>query len=151
MCSTIRSGVGRPDMQAGTGGSLEPLRHTKTVALATFRRDGTAVVTPVSVAFEGDRAFFRTWHKTWKTRRLAHTPDVEVAPSDFRGRATGPPIRARARLLSGEDARVAARALARRHRVLQAVLVPLTHRLLRYRTMHYELVAWIAGMANGVL
>ena len=28
----------------------------------------------------------------------------------------------------------------RRHKVLQAVLVPLAHRLLRYRTMHYELV-----------
>jgi hypothetical protein len=39
-----------------------------------------------------------------------------------------------------EEARVAARALARRHRALQGVLVPLTHRLMRYRTMHYELV-----------
>jgi uncharacterized protein len=35
---------------------------------------------------------------------------------------------------------LAARALSRRHRVLQAVLVPLAHRLLRYRTLHYELV-----------
>jgi uncharacterized protein len=121
--------------------------------LATFRRDGTPVVTPVSVAFEGDRAFFRTWHKTWKTRRVAHTPDVAVAPSDFRGRATGPAIRARASLLSGEDARVAARAPACRHRVLQAALVPLTHRLMRYRTMHYELLAATSGgegaCANG--
>jgi hypothetical protein len=36
---------------------------------------------------------------------------------------------------------VAARALARRHRVLHAVVVPLMHRLSRYRTMHYELHA----------
>jgi uncharacterized protein len=36
---------------------------------------------------------------------------------------------------------VAARALARRHRVLQAILVPAAHRLMRYRTLHYELVA----------
>jgi hypothetical protein len=42
-------------------------------------------------------------------------------------------------LLDGEQARVAARALARRHRILQAVLVPTAHRLMRYRTMHYEL------------
>jgi len=50
-------------------------------------------------------------------------------------------IRARATLLDGEQARVAARALARRHRVLQAILVPAAHRLMRYRTLHYELAA----------
>jgi hypothetical protein len=44
-------------------------------------------------------------------------------------------------LLDGEQAHVAARALARRHRILQAILVPATHRLMRYRTMHYELVS----------
>lgn len=43
-------------------------------------------------------------------------------------------------LLDGEQARVAARVLARRHRILQAILVPAAHRLMRYRTMHYELV-----------
>jgi uncharacterized protein len=128
---------------------LEPLRHTKTVALATFRRDGTPVGAPVSIAFEGDRAFFRTWHKAWKTRRLAHTREVEVAPSDFRGAATGPALRARATLLNGDDARAAGRALARRHRVLQARLVPLIHRLMRYRTMHYELHAVTGGEDGG--
>ena len=46
-----------------------------------------------------------------------------------------------ATLLEGEQARVAASALARHHRVLQGVLVPAMHRLRRYRTMHYELTA----------
>ena len=49
-------------------------------------------------------------------------------------------MRARATLLDGEQARVAARALGRRHRILQAILVPAAHRLMRYRTLHYELV-----------
>ena len=57
----------------------------------------------------------------------------------MRGRPTGPAIQASASLLKGTQARVAARALARRHRVLQAILVPLAHRLMRYRTLHYEL------------
>jgi hypothetical protein len=64
---------------------------------------------------------------------------VRVAPSTVRGKPTGPAIQARATLLDGEQARVAARALARRHRVLQAVLVPTMHRVMRYQTMHYEL------------
>jgi uncharacterized protein len=120
--------------------TLESLRTTKTILLTSYRRDGTPVGTPVSVAFDGDRAFFRTWHKAWKARRLARNPEVEVAPSTLRGEPTGPVIHAEARLLSGEDAHVAARALAGRHRLLQQFLVPLTHRLMGWRTLHYELV-----------
>jgi uncharacterized protein len=119
--------------------ALVPLKNTKTILLTTYKRDGTAVGTPVSIAFDGDRAFFRSFDKAWKTRRLRHDPHVRIAPSTFRGKPTGPVIRARATLLEGEQARVAARALARRHRVLQAVLVPAAHRLMRYHTMHYEL------------
>jgi uncharacterized protein len=119
--------------------TFEPLRHTKTILLTTYKRDGTPVGTPVSIAFEGDRAFFRTYDKAWKAKRLRNNPEVEVAPSTVGGKQTGPEIHARARLLEGDEARVAARALAGRHHVLQKVIVPLAHRLRRYRTLHYEL------------
>jgi PPOX class probable F420-dependent enzyme len=120
--------------------SLSPLRNTKTILLTTYKKDGTPVATPVSIAFDGDRAFFRSYDKAWKTRRLRRNPDVQAAPATLRGQPTGPAVRARAILLDGEQAHVAARALARRHRILQAILVPAAHRLMRYRTMHYELV-----------
>jgi len=120
--------------------SLAPLRNTKTILLTTYKRDGTPVATPVSIAFEGDRAFFRSYDKAWKTRRLRRNPAVQAAPATLRGQPTGPAVSARAILLDGEQAHVAARALARRHRILQAILVPAAHRLMRYRTMHYELV-----------
>jgi hypothetical protein len=45
---------------------------------------------------------------------------------------------------------VAARALARRHRILQAILVPAAHRLMRYRTLHYELVPRVDGGHPGL-
>jgi uncharacterized protein len=123
-----------------TDESLDALRHTKTVLLTTYKRDGTPVATPVSIAFDGDRAVFRSYDKAWKTKRLRRNPNVEVAPSNMRGAPTGPGISAQARLLTGDEARRAAKALARRHRFLQALLVPAAHRLMRYRTMHYELV-----------
>ena len=119
---------------------LAPIRDAKTILLTTYKRDGTAVATPVSVAFDGERAFFRSYDKAWKTKRLRRNPAVRAAPAILRGKPKGPAIRARATLLDGEQARVAARALARRHRVLQAILVPAAHRLMRYRTLHYELV-----------
>ena len=112
---------------------------TKTILLTTYKRDGSPVATPVSIAFAGDRAVFRSYDKAWKTKRLRNNPQVEYAPSTPRGKVTGPAVPARATLLTGDEARAAARALARRHLVLQGVLVPLAHRLLGYRTLHYEL------------
>jgi PPOX class probable F420-dependent enzyme len=119
---------------------LEALAGRKTILLTTFRRDGTRAASPVSLAFDGDRAFFRTWDTSWKAKRLRRNPDVEVAPATFRGTPTGPTIRARARRLSGADERLARRALARRHPVLHRFLVPLAHRLMRRRTVHFELL-----------
>lgn len=118
---------------------LESLKDTKTIPLTTYKRNGTPIDTPVSVAFVGERAFFRSWDKAWTTKRLGNNPRGEVAPATIRGEATGPSIHARATLLSGDQATIAAKALARRHRVLQAVVVPMAHRIMRFHTMHYEL------------
>ena len=125
--------------------TLEPLRQTKTILLTTYRRDGRPVATPVSIAFWGDRAFFRTWHKAHKAKRLRNNPRVAVAPSTLKGEPTGPAIDAKATLLTGREARVAAKALGQRHRLLQGVVVPIGHRLMRYQTMHYELSACNGG------
>jgi PPOX class probable F420-dependent enzyme len=93
----------------------------------------------IALSGDGDRAFFRSFDKAWKTKRLARDPRVDAAPSTLRGKPIGPAVHGTAALLSGEDERIAARSLARRHRVLQGLLVPLTHRLRGLRTMHYEL------------
>jgi len=119
--------------------TLEPLRQTKTILLTTYKRDGTPVATPVSIAFDGERAFFRSYHKAWKTKRLRRNRRVLAAPCTLRGKVKGEPVAAEAILLDGDQARTAAQALARRHRVLQGVLVPFGHRVMRYRTIHYEL------------
>jgi hypothetical protein len=44
-----------------------PLKDTKTILLTIYKRDGTGVDTPVSIAFDGDRAYFHSWNKAWKT------------------------------------------------------------------------------------
>jgi len=119
---------------------LEPLAENWAVLLTTYRRDGTPVGTPVSIAVEGDRAFARTWDAAWKFRRIRENPEVEISPCTPRGRPSGPAIRARARVLSGEESAHAARLLARKYPVLQGFLVPLFHRLRGYRTVHVELV-----------
>lgn len=61
--------------------TLASLKNSKTILLTTYKRDGTAVGTPVSIAFDGDRAFFRSFDKAWKTKRLRSDPHVRAAPS----------------------------------------------------------------------
>ena len=120
---------------------LRPLADRGTVLLTTFKRDGTPLKTPMSIAVEGDHAYLRTYEVAGKLKRLRHTPEVEVAPSTFRGRPTGPAIRGRVRILeeNEEDSHHAAELLEQSHPVLQGVLVPLAHKLKHWRTIHMKL------------
>jgi PPOX class probable F420-dependent enzyme len=114
--------------------ALAPFVRQKTILLTTYRRDGTPVGTPVSIAVDGDHAYVRSFERAWKTRRIGNNPAVTVAPSTARGTPTGPAIGATARRLTGPEDALAGRALARKHPMLHAVLVPLAHRLGRKRT-----------------
>jgi PPOX class probable F420-dependent enzyme len=67
------------------------IAQSKTILLTSYRRGGTPVTTPVSVARDGDRAVFRTWDTAWKARRLRRSPRVQAAPATLRGRARVPP------------------------------------------------------------
>ena len=119
--------------------SLSHLAGEQTILLTTYRRDGRPVGTPVNIAFEGERAFVRTWDTAGKFKRIRRNPDVEVGPSTLGGRPTGAPVRARARILEGEESARAARALARKHPFIHGLAVPLAHRLRGNRTVHLEL------------
>lgn len=124
---------------SAAGSALEPLVRQWAVLLTTRKRDGTLVGTPVNVAVHGDRAYFGTPANTAKVKRLRNFPDVELAPCTPRGTPTGSTLRARARLLAGEEAAVAARRLRRKHPIVYGVLVPLELRVRRSRCLYYEL------------
>jgi PPOX class probable F420-dependent enzyme len=121
---------------------LRPFVRQRTILLQTRKRDGSWVPTPVSIAVRGDRAYIRTYAKAGKSKRLRNFPDVRFCPATVRGRPTGATVHASARLLGGEEARSAARLLARKHRLLHGFVVPLAHRLMRTRTLHYELTGF---------
>lgn len=119
---------------------LAPFVKQWAVLLTSHRKDGSGVGTPVSIAVEGDHAYFRTPGSAWKARRLRNDPEVEIAPSTMRGVPTGPEIRARARLLdrgSVEDLH-AAKLLRHKYPFMHGVLVPLAHRVMGTPTLHYE-------------
>jgi hypothetical protein len=104
------------------------------------------VGTPVTIAVEGSHAFIRTFDKAGKMKRIHRQPEVGIALSTLLGRPIRPPIPG-LRILEGAEADHAARHIARRQPILQGVLVPLYHRLRRYRTS-MELIDRAPGPAG---
>ena len=117
---------------------LERFREQPTVLLTSFKRDGTLVGTPVHIAFDGQTAYVRTYDKSWKFKRIRRNPEILLAPSTTRGVPTGPAVEATARVLDGDEAAIAANALAKKYPILHGVLIPMVHRLRGYRTMHMQ-------------
>jgi uncharacterized protein len=120
-------------------GAFDDLASRRTVVVTTYKRDGTAVPTPVNVVVDDDRAYFRTWSTTGKVKRLGRDPRVLIAPSTFRGKPVGQEIAATARLLAPDEEQPVREALAGKYPILQGRLVPMVHRVRRYQTVHYEL------------
>ena len=125
--------------------ALRPFADQHTVRLTTFRRDGTPVGTAVSLAVDHGRAFVRTFESSGKFKRIRNNPACEVAPSTFGGRAVGPAIHGRLRVLEGPEARRARALIEAKHPWLHRLLVPLTHRLTRKRTVYLEFVPTVSA------
>src|SRR3954453_11162868 len=117
---------------------FETFVNQRNVLLTTYKRDGTAVGTPVHIAVADDCAYIRTYGKAWKWKRVRHTPDCELAPCTLRGRPTGPAVRVQGRILDGVEEPRAARALGRKSPLLHGRLIPRVHRLMRTPTIHME-------------
>ncbi|MBO0683612.1 MAG: pyridoxamine 5'-phosphate oxidase family protein [Candidatus Dormibacteraeota bacterium] len=142
-----------------TRSELERFADQKTVILTSYRRDGTPVDTPVHVVVEGGRAYVRTYASAMKTKRLRRNPEVELwvattgtwpaalallKPKSARRTDFG--IRARSRILTGEESIRAGKALGRKYPLLHGVLIPWAHRHL-YRTQSVHLELTPAGRA----
>ena len=67
----------------------EGLGAARYVSLATYRRDGREVRTPVWVAETGGRLYVFSEGKAGKVKRIRATRRVQVADCNARGRVTG--------------------------------------------------------------
>jgi PPOX class probable F420-dependent enzyme len=73
--------------------TLDEIAGHQYVSLTTFRRTGEPVATPMWVALSGHEVVVISVDGVGKTKRLAHTPRVELRPCDVRGRvADGAPV-----------------------------------------------------------
>jgi uncharacterized protein len=73
------------------------------ISLATFRKNGVAVHTPVWFADHDGKLYIMTRSDSGKYKRIRNNPQVRMAPSTMRGKIIGPEFAATARVLPPED------------------------------------------------
>lgn len=74
------------------------------ISLATFRKTGVPIYTPIWFAEKDDKIYFMTNSKLGKVKRIRNNPQVKIAPCTVRGKIIGPEFSATARILPAENA-----------------------------------------------
>lgn len=88
------------------------LARERYVSLASFRRDGREVRTPVWIARDGDQLVVYTNRKSGKVKRIRNSSRVRLAPCDARGRLRSPEVWVDARARVRDDPATLERGLA---------------------------------------
>jgi PPOX class probable F420-dependent enzyme len=116
-----RPGLGRS--------ALSALDRHPYINLATFRRSGAAVETPVWFAARDGKLYVFTAAGSGKVKRLRRDSRVRVAPCTLRGRPTGAWIEGRGRRVEDAELEAAAYAALRAKYGWQMRLTDLLSRL----------------------
>jgi uncharacterized protein len=75
----------------------------KYISLATFRKSGVAVPTPIWFGEEDGKLYVMTRNDSGKYKRIRNNPQVRIAPCTIRGKVIGPDFAAKARVLPPEN------------------------------------------------
>lgn len=109
--------------------SAADLARERYVSLATFRRNGAEVRTPIWFALVGGGLWMMTGGDSGKVKRLRREPRVRVAPCDARGIVHGPWREGTARLTQDPREISDAHAMLRAKYGWQVTLLDLFSRL----------------------
>ncbi|UPW08515.1 PPOX class F420-dependent oxidoreductase [Gordonia terrae] len=91
----------------------------KYVSLTTYRKDGTAVTSPLWAALDGDRLVMWTVADSWKVKRLRRDPRVVVQACDVRGhKSFGARVSGTAEVLDAADSGRVKKAIADKYGLL---------------------------------
>ncbi|MFZ0545327.1 MAG: PPOX class F420-dependent oxidoreductase [Candidatus Promineifilaceae bacterium] len=82
---------------------LTQFKGQRFLALESYRRDGTAVRTPLLFIIHRGRLYMRTGAHTYKVKRIQNNPKVRVVPSTFKGKPMGVWVEGEARVFDSAD------------------------------------------------
>jgi PPOX class probable F420-dependent enzyme len=91
------------------------LEGQKYISLATFRKSGAAVQTPVWFVEENGVTYIYSLPEAGKVKRIRNNPRVRIAACDMRGKVKGEWIEGKARVLGSKEAEIGNEALIRKY------------------------------------
>jgi uncharacterized protein len=109
--------------------AVPDLARERYLSLATFRRNGAEVRTPIWFALVDDRLWIVTGGDSGKVKRVRNNPRVRLAPSDVRGIVHGPWREGSARIADDPGEIAHAHAMLRAKYGWQVTLLDLFSRL----------------------
>jgi uncharacterized protein len=89
--------------------------NARYLLLTTFTKDGRAKSTPIWAAPEGGGLLVITEERSWKVRRIRHTPRVTIAAWDMRGNPKSDAVEATATILDKSQTDRVYRAIGQRY------------------------------------
>ena len=113
--------------------ALDVLGSAKYISLTTYRKDGTAVATPVWLVRSGVALIVITDPNSGKAKRLRTNPEVRVSPCDMRGRVKPGAVSASglARMQDAEETAASMDAIIRKYGVMGRILTRMNERKAR--------------------
>src|SRR5712692_4555770 len=91
------------------------IQGQKYISLATFRKNGQAINTPVWFAEQDGKLYVQTRNDSGKYKRIRNNPQVKVAACTMGGKITGPEFAGIARLLPAAQWTEAKKTLHRKY------------------------------------
>ncbi|MEW2046700.1 PPOX class F420-dependent oxidoreductase [Streptomyces sp. NPDC005476] len=98
--------------------AIDRLAAGKYLLLTSYRKNGTAVPTPVWVVRDGDTLAVWSAADAWKVKRIRARGEVLVGPCDVRGKPTGEQVPAVAEICDPQTTARYRTLLARKYGVL---------------------------------
>lgn len=97
----------------------------KYLSITSYKRDGTAVATPVWFVEEAGRLLVQTDAASGKVKRIRANPMVKVALCSGRGRLRSPQVEARADVLDASEVARVEQLVRRKYRADMLMIRPL--------------------------
>lgn len=85
---------------SNTSDPFASLRGRRYMSLTTYRKSGQGVMTPVWFAEDGQRLYIFTDLSSGKVKRIRNNGQVELAPSDSKGKPFAPAFAAQAAIMT---------------------------------------------------
>jgi PPOX class probable F420-dependent enzyme len=105
----------------------------KYLSVTSFKRDGTAVATPVWFAAENGHLLVETDGNSDKAKRIRHDAHVSVAPCSASGKLKGEPVEAHAEFLPESERARVERLMEQKYRVDRVLVLPVYRLVQRLR------------------